>query len=91
MWFDLKLIEEMMDMCRTLFPVVNYASIYTPTYPSGQIGFLLCSTSPDTDFHNPVHKFTEEQLRNMKVRYYSPEVHQAALALPRFVKQTLYK
>nr|XP_037278714.1 spermidine synthase-like isoform X1 [Rhipicephalus microplus] len=58
MWFDLKLIEEMMDMCRTLFPVVNYASIYTPTYPSGQIGFLLCSTSPDTDFHNPVHKFT---------------------------------
>lgn len=46
MWFDLKLIAEMMDMCRTLFPVVNYASIYTPTYPSGQIGFLLCSTLP---------------------------------------------
>ncbi|XP_077557203.1 spermidine Synthase isoform X1 [Haemaphysalis longicornis] len=91
MWFDLKLIAEMMDMCRTLFPVVNYASIYTPTYPSGQIGFLLCSTLPDTDFRNPVHKFSEEQLRSMKVRYYSPEVHQAALALPRFVKQTLYK
>ncbi|CAN7985219.1 unnamed protein product [Ixodes pacificus] len=87
MWFDLKLIREMVEMCRGLFAVVDYASIYTPTYPSGQIGFLLCSSSPDTDFHQPIHKFTEQQLKDMKVRYYSPEVHQAALALPRFVKQ----
>lgn len=33
----------MQTFCKTLFPVVDYAYCTIPTYPSGQIGFMLCS------------------------------------------------
>ena len=42
-WLHLDLIKEMRHFCRPLFPVVGYAYCTVPTYPSGQIGFMLCS------------------------------------------------
>ena len=35
-----------MQHCLAVFPSVDYAFTTIPTYPSGQIGFLMCSTSP---------------------------------------------
>lgn len=89
-WYDLNLIKDMVDMCQTLFPVVNYASIYTPTYPSGQIGFLLCSLSPETNFKEPHRIFSEEESKPMRLQYYSSEVHKAAFVLPAFVEKKLW-
>ena len=40
------LITEMHDFCKDMYPVVEYAYCTIPTYPSGQIGFMLCSTNP---------------------------------------------
>ncbi|GIY91733.1 spermidine synthase [Caerostris extrusa] len=71
-WFDSKLLSEMIKMCREIFPVVDYGSSYVPTYPGGQIGYLCCSMSPDTNF-----------------RYYTPDIHQAAFALPLAIAETL--
>lgn len=45
-WLHLELIKEMRNFCKTLFPVVEYAYGTIPTYPSGQIGFMLCSKNP---------------------------------------------
>lgn len=45
-WLHLQLIKEMRNFCKTLFPVVEYAYGTIPTYPSGQIGFMLCSKNP---------------------------------------------
>lgn len=45
-WLHLELIKEMRTFCKTLFPVVDYAYCTIPTYPSGQIGFMLCSKNP---------------------------------------------
>lgn len=45
-WLHLELIKEMRNFCKTLFPVVEYAYGTIPTYPSGQIGFMLCSKDP---------------------------------------------
>ncbi len=45
-WLHLELIKEMQTFCKTLFPVVDYAYCTIPTYPSGQIGFMLCSKNP---------------------------------------------
>lgn len=45
-WLHLELIKEMQTFCKTLFPVVDYAYSTIPTYPSGQIGFMLCSKNP---------------------------------------------
>lgn len=36
----------MRHFCKSLFPVVSYAYCTIPTYPSGQIGFMLCSKNP---------------------------------------------
>lgn len=45
-WLHLELIKEMHIFCKSLFPVVDYAYCTIPTYPSGQIGFILCSKNP---------------------------------------------
>ncbi|KAF5913961.1 hypothetical protein HPG69_011992 [Diceros bicornis minor] len=45
-WLHLDLIKEMRQFCKSLFPVVDYAYCTIPTYPSGQIGFMLCSKNP---------------------------------------------
>ena len=45
-WLHLDLIKEMHDFCKTLYPSVDYAYTTIPTYPSGQIGFILCSLNP---------------------------------------------
>jgi spermidine synthase len=42
-WLHLDLIKEMFDFCKEIFPVVDYTMVSVPTYPSGQIGFMLCS------------------------------------------------
>ena len=44
-WIDSELIHNMLSFCGSLFPVVKYAYANVPTYPCGQIGFLLCSNS----------------------------------------------
>lgn len=43
MWFSLELIKDVLTECRKLYPVAKYASISIPTYPCGQIGFVLAS------------------------------------------------
>lgn len=85
-WLHLDLIKSMTQFCRTLFPVVEYAFTTIPTYPSGQIGFMMCSTSTETNFKKPFHVFPESELG---CKYYNPEVHEAAFVLPTFVKKVL--
>lgn len=43
------LIKKMQDFCKSVYPTVDYAYTTIPTYPSGQIGFVLCSNSPVSD------------------------------------------
>jgi len=45
-WLNLELISDMVSFCQELFPAVDYAYIAVPTYPSGQIGCLMCSNNP---------------------------------------------
>ncbi len=42
-WFTLDFIKEVMEDCRKLFPVCSYSFVTIPTYPCGQIGFVLAS------------------------------------------------
>ncbi|MCL4120299.1 UNVERIFIED_CONTAM: hypothetical protein GTU68_060940, partial [Idotea baltica] len=43
MWLHSAMISKLVKNCRSIFPVVEYAYTCTPTYPGGQIGFILCS------------------------------------------------
>ncbi|XP_065558642.1 spermidine synthase-like [Artemia franciscana] len=88
-WFHADIIDKLISGCKKIFPVVDYAYTCIPTYPGGQIGFLLCSNSPDTDFRRPVISFSEKEMEEMNLRYYSPKIHSASFVLPRFVEKLL--
>ncbi|KAM7272583.1 hypothetical protein ACFE04_027246 [Oxalis oulophora] len=92
MWLHTHLIDDMISICRETFKgSVHYAWASVPTYPSGVIGFLLCSTEgPAVDFLNPVNPIekVEDAANNKKERrYYNSEIHAAAFALPSFLKR----
>lgn len=86
-WFDLGFISDLMTINREIFSQVAYASTMTCTYPSGQIGFLICCKSATTKLNKPLHVLDEDQL---ELKYYSRQVHEAAFVLPRFVQKKLY-
>ncbi|KAB7494925.1 Spermidine synthase [Armadillidium nasatum] len=47
MWLHSELISHLMETCRKEYPVVDYAYTCVPTYPGGQIGFILCSLNKE--------------------------------------------
>ncbi|EMD36118.1 hypothetical protein CERSUDRAFT_85225 [Gelatoporia subvermispora B] len=77
LWLHLPLIRELRRTTRELFPVAEYAFTTIPTYPSGQIGFVVCSKEAGRDLKTPVRAVTG-------TKYYNAEVHKAAYVLPEF-------
>lgn len=86
-WFDLEFISNLLKINRKIFKKVSYASTMTCTYPSGQIGFLICSKDSNVHLNEPMHLLDEDKL---DLKYYSLEIHRAAFVLPRFVHKKLY-
>jgi len=86
-WLHLPLIADCLKACQKVFPSVDYAYTTIPTYPSGQIGFLLCSSSPDTVLRQSAREPSAAMLAQLK--YYSPAVHAAAFILPRFAEEVI--
>lgn len=89
LWLDLSLIKSMVDFSKDLFPVVNYGFTTIPTYPCGQIGFIMCSKNKDIRFEDPVTVFTESEVEQMGLKYYNAEVHKSAFVLPQFAKKVI--
>ncbi|XP_022723766.1 spermine synthase-like isoform X4 [Durio zibethinus] len=92
MWLHTHLIEDMISICRETFKgSVHYAWASVPTYPSGVIGFLICSTEgPQVDFVNPINpieKLEGAYHHKRELRFYNSEMHKAAFALPSFLKR----
>ncbi|KAI9208866.1 Spermidine/spermine synthase [Polychytrium aggregatum] len=89
-WLHLDLIKEVLDNSRKIYPTVEYAWCSIPTYPSGQIGFVLCCNEAGRDLKAPVRKFSPE-FESTHLRYYNSDVHRAAFVLPNFAKIALTK
>mmetsp|Transcript_2359 Transcript_2359/g.7058 ORF Transcript_2359/g.7058 Transcript_2359/m.7058 type:complete len:288 (+) Transcript_2359:133-996(+) len=85
MWLHLDIIKPTLDICRKLFPSVGYAYTCIPTYPSGQIGQVVCCKQ-DMDVTKPLRACTIEGLR-----YYSSAIHGAAFVLPEFCRKAIGK
>ncbi|KAK7093753.1 spermidine synthase-like isoform X2 [Littorina saxatilis] len=88
-WLHLDLIKNMQEFCRTLFPTVSYAYTTIPTYPSGQIGFILCSLSPDVKFEEPFRVLSEAEKAKFDLRYYNDHIHRASFCLPEFARKVI--
>ncbi|RHZ47145.1 hypothetical protein Glove_590g48 [Diversispora epigaea] len=82
-WLHLHIIAEVQAYCRSLFPIVEYAYTTIPTYPSGQIGFILCSNNPSYNLKKPLRKWTEEEETKL-LKYYNSKIHETAFILPQF-------
>lgn len=89
-WFDLELIKGLFSMCKSIFKTVGYGTTAVPSYPSGQIGFLICCKDKAVNFANPIYQFSEKELDTLNLRYYSKEMHNAAFILPRFVQSVSF-
>ncbi|KAK8283795.1 hypothetical protein V6Z12_D08G118100 [Gossypium hirsutum] len=92
MWLHTHLIDDMISICREIFKgSVHYAWASVPTYPSGVIGFLICSTEgPAVDFLNPINpieKLEGAHQHKRELRYYNSQMHKAAFSLPSFLKR----
>ncbi|XP_021909282.1 spermine synthase [Carica papaya] len=92
LWLHTHLIQDMISICRDAFKgSVHYAWTSVPTYPSGVIGFLLCSTEgPPVDFKNPINPIEKLQAAGKdkrELRFYNSELHSAAFALPTFFRR----
>ena len=75
LWIHLSLIQDLLATTRGLFPVAEYAYTTIPTYPSGQIGFMVASKEAGRDLSTPLREVPN-------TRYYNAEVHKAAFVLP---------
>jgi len=83
-WLHLELIKRLLDQSRELYKHAEYAFTTIPTYPCGQIGFVICSLRDESP-SVPVREIPTDDLR-----YYNKEVHRASFVLPQFASKVLY-
>ena len=79
-WLHLDLIAGVTAECRKLFGAVRYAYCTIPTYPSGQIGFIISSADEQTVLAEPSRAV--DAAMQASLRYYNSDVHRAAFVLP---------
>lgn len=98
----LPFIQTLMKTCRAVFSTVEYAYTTTPTYPSGQIGFMVCrkdaapkdndnnssSTSSTSDITKPL-RWWDEATEEKLCKYYSRKMHESSFILPTFARLAL--
>lgn len=83
MWLHLDIIKKLIKESREIYPTVEYAYTTIPTYPSGQIGFCICSK------RNESPSIPKRELDTDDLKYYSKEIHKAAFVLPEFARKAL--
>ncbi|KAF1946017.1 spermidine synthase [Clathrospora elynae] len=87
-WLHMSLIANLKKACKEVFPNVEYGYTTIPTYPSGQIGFMVCSKDANRDLKKPLRSWPVEEEEQL-CRYYSKEIHEAAFVLPTFARKAL--
>lgn len=60
------------------FPVATSAYCTVPTYPSGPMGFMLCSKNLSTNFRKLTQLPTRKQVEPMQRKYYNSHVPREA-------------
>ncbi|KAJ8538539.1 hypothetical protein K7X08_027760 [Anisodus acutangulus] len=93
-WLHMHIIKQIIANCRQVFKgSVNYAWTTVPTYPTGVIGYMLCSTEgPQVDFRNPVNPIDNKPSHiksKAPLKFYNADIHKAAFILPSFARNLM--
>ena len=98
-WINLPLIQQLVSDALAIYANAEYATTQIPTYPAGQIGFLLCSKEKEATGRRgsrgsakpscatPARKIAKGDAD--KFRFYSSALHSAAFVLPAFVTRAV--
>jgi len=86
MWLHVDLIKPLIDSIKQTYTNVEYAYTTIPTYPSGQIGFIV-ATKGTGSCKTPIRKPSPEVQQTL--RYYTPSLHSAAFELPAFARRKI--
>lgn len=87
-WLHLSLITDLKKACKEVFPVAEYAYTTIPTYPSGQIGFMVCCKDATRNVKEPLRSWSREEEEKL-CRYYNADIHRASFILPNFARKAL--
>ena len=87
MWLHLDLIKPLVKSISRTYSSVEYAYTTLPTYPCGQIGFIL-ATKGRGEVNTPSRQPDEKTASELK--YYSSDLHRAAFVLPVFAKRIIF-
>lgn len=60
-WLHLSLISKLRKDCLEVFPDVEHAHATIPTYPAGEIGFVVCAKDMEIDLKLPWRSGSEEE------------------------------
>lgn len=82
-WLNRDVVPQIYAGVRASFPITRMYLAYVPTYPGGIWSFTLGSKKYDPLAVDPA------SIPDLGFRYYTPELHRAAFALPRFAAQLL--
>ncbi|KAL0573667.1 hypothetical protein V5O48_008296 [Marasmius crinis-equi] len=88
LWLHLPLIQNVQQAARDVgFAQVEYGFTTIPTYPSGQIGFLLAAKATE---NGSVHDLkVPAKSPDSPTRYWNPDIHRAAFVVPEFARVQL--
>jgi len=91
MFIHFDLIRDLLACCKDIFGHAEYATTSVPSYPCGQIGFILACKG--TSSNKNVKRSCSIPLRyptfQNELKWYNPQMHQAAFVLPQYIKKEL--
>jgi len=76
---DRRLIKQIHQDLRQLYPIVKLFLAYIPVYPTGMWSFTMASKK-----HDPL-QVKPEEIVAINTRYYNKDIHYSAFVLPNFV------
>jgi spermidine synthase len=87
-WLLLDVIKPLVNSIKEKYSSVEFAYTCIPSYPSGQIGFIL-ATKERGSCKTAARKPDEETQKTLQ--YYSADIHSASFVLPAFAQRAIFE
>eukprot|EP00536_Pseudo-nitzschia_multiseries_P012065 jgi/Psemu1/308744/fgenesh1_kg.441_\ len=87
-WIHFELIRDLVVCCKDIFGHAEYATTSVPSYPCGQIGFIVARKGRDNRSCNLPIRVPDDAFQR-RLKWYNPQMHRAAFVLPQYVTQRL--
>jgi len=88
MWLHVDLIKPLVEKVKEFATTVEYAYTTIPTYPSGQIGFIIATKGKEEGCSKPA-RVDEGMVEGLQ--YYNERIHEAAFVLPNFARRAIFE